>query len=120
MKIAVSAQGTDMTSHVDPRFGRAKNIIVVDTETGAHEAHDNTLNLNAMQGAGIQTAKNVADLGVGAILSGNVGPKAFSALNTAGIEVYTGISGTVADAVAAYKNGTLTKADKANVGGHWM
>jgi len=120
MKIAVSAQGSDMSSPVDPRFGRAKYFIVVDTETGVHEAHDNTLNLNALQGAGIQSAKNVADLGVGAILSGNVGPKAFSVLSTAGIDIYIGATGTVNDAVKAFKEGRLEKVGKANVEGHWM
>jgi predicted Fe-Mo cluster-binding NifX family protein len=120
MKIAVSAQGAGLDSPVDPRFGRARYFIVVDTETGGISAHDNTVNLNAIQGAGIQSAKNVADLGVRAVVTGNVGPKAFTALTAAGIEVYTGASGTVRYILDAFRAGKLSRADKANMEGHWM
>ena len=32
MKIAITSQGPDFSSQVDPRFGRAKNFIVVDKD----------------------------------------------------------------------------------------
>jgi len=119
MKIAISAQGTDLASEVDPRFGRAKYFIVVDTETNEFNVHDNAQNVNALQGAGIQAAKNVADTGAQAVVSGNVGPKAFATLNAAGIDMYVGMSGTVQDAVNAFKAGTLQKTQSANVGARW-
>ena len=119
MKVAFSAQGKDTTSQTDPRFGRAKYFVVVDSDTGSFTAHDNSQNLNAPQGAGIQSAKNVNDFGAEAVVSGNVGPKAYAALMSAGIAVYTGASGTVQDALEAFKAGALNKADKANVEGHW-
>ena len=120
MKIAVSSTGKDLNSTVDQRFGRAHIFVVVDTESGEYSAHDNTQNLNALQGAGIQSAKNVADLGVRAVVTGNLGPKAFATLQAAGIEMYTGFSGTVQEAVDAFKAGTIQKISKANVEGHWM
>lgn len=119
MKIAISAQGKDMESQTDPRFGRAKYFIVVDSETGAFTAYDNSQNLNAPQGAGIQAAKNVKDFGAETVISGNMGPKAFAALQTAGIAIYTGASGTVQEALEAFKAGKLNQAGKANVEGHW-
>lgn len=64
MKIAITAQEKELSSEVDLRFGRAKFLLVVDTETGDFEVHDNELNLNAVQGAGIQTGQNIANLGV--------------------------------------------------------
>jgi len=54
MEIAITATGKDISSNVDPRFGRAKYFIVVDTDTNESAAHDNAQNLNAAQGAGIQ------------------------------------------------------------------
>lgn len=120
MKIAVSSTGKDLNSAVDPRFGRARFFIVIDTETGAFSAHDNTQSMNALQGAGIQSAKNVADLGVQTVVSGNMGPKAFSTLHAAGIDIFTGASGTVQDALDAFNDGTLHKSGSANVEGHWM
>jgi len=120
MTIAISSMGRELSSMVDQRFGRARFFIVVDTETGDFTVHDNTQNLNAMQGAGIQSAKNVADLGVGAVISGNMGPKAFSTLQAVGIDMYTGASGTIQDAIDAFKAGTLQKSGKANVEGRWI
>ena len=120
MKIAVSSTGRELSSTVDQRFGRARFFIVIDTETGDITVHDNTQNLNAMQGAGIQSAKNVADLDVKAVISGNMGPKAFSALQAAGIDMYIGASGTVQDAIDAFKAGTLQKIGKASVEGRWI
>jgi predicted Fe-Mo cluster-binding NifX family protein len=105
---------------VDPRFGRAQWIITVDTETGDHEAHDNTINLNIPQGAGIQTAKNVADLQVTAVVTGNVGPKAYRTLAAAGIQVYLAGNQTVQQAIEALKKGTLQQVSQANVEGHWV
>ncbi|HUT62534.1 MAG TPA: NifB/NifX family molybdenum-iron cluster-binding protein, partial [Anaerolineae bacterium] len=106
MKIAISSQGKDMESAIDPRFGRTRYFIVVDTETGSFTLHDNEQNLNALQGAGIQAAKNVTDFGAQAVISGNIGPKAFATLNAAEIDVYTGAFGMVQDAVTAFKEGT--------------
>lgn len=119
MKVAVTAQGQELASTVDLRFGRAKWILVVDTETGEHQAHDNTVHLNAPQGAGIQTGQNVANLGVEAVITGNVGPNAFRVLNAANIKVFLAAQQTVEQAIAAFKEGRLQDAQQANVEGHW-
>lgn len=120
MKIAVTSQGENMQSLVDPRFGRAKLFIVIDTDTGASEVVDNRKNVNAAQGAGIQAARNVAELGVQAVVTGNIGPKAFSTLQAGGISIYIGAEGTVKDAVEQFKSGGLKQAGGANVAGHWV
>ena len=120
MKIAITAQGEQMQSPVDPRFGRAKWFIVIDTETGAFEAVNNKKNFNAAQGAGIQAGRNVAELGVGAVVTGNVGPKAFATLKAAGIDIHIGAQGTVQETFERFKAGALETAHGANVEGHWM
>lgn len=120
MKVAVSSSGADLASEVDPRFGRAANFIVVDTDTMAFEVVANTQNLNLPQGAGIQAGKTVVNSGAEVILTGNCGPKAFAVLQQVGIKVAVTVKGTVADAVAAYTNGELQHADSANVEGHWV
>ncbi len=119
MKVAVTAQGTDLNAPVDPRFGRAKYFVVVDTDTNQAEAFDNSINLNAAQGAGIQAGKKVVELGVNAILTGHVGPKAFATLQAGNIQIFTGATGTVAETVEAYKTGKLTQTASADVKGHW-
>ncbi len=119
MKVIVTAQGPGTESPVDPRFGRAKYFVLVDTETGEHAAHDNARNLNAAQGAGIQAAQCVARLGAEAVVTGHVGPKAFATLRAAGIAVYTGASGMVAEAIELLRAGQLQEAAQADVEGHW-
>jgi len=119
MKLVITSQGTDLASAVDPRFGRAKHFVLVDTETGKSSVHDNSQNLNAPQGAGIQAAQAVARLGAEAVLTGHVGPKAFTTLQAANIAIYTGASGTVKEAIEQFKSGQLAPASKADVQGHW-
>ncbi len=119
MKAAFTAQGPGLDSPVDPRFGRAKCFVVVDLDTGEQAVHDNAQNLNAAQGAGIQAARAVAELGASALVTGHVGPKAFATLRSAGIEVYTGAAGTVGEALEQFRRGALSTAEGADVEGHW-
>ncbi len=63
MKIAVTAQGGELTSELDPRFGRAKWFVIIDTETGEHEGLDNSTGVNASSGAGIASGQKIVDSG---------------------------------------------------------
>ncbi len=119
MKIAVTSKGTDLDSQVDPRFGRAAFILVVDTKTLEFEVLDNKDNVNALKGAGIQTASMVSEKGAEVLLTGFCGPNAFKTLAAAGIKVANDVSGTIRDAVRAFNDGSLVLSDKANVEGHW-
>ena len=119
MKIAVTSTGTDLDAAVDPRFGRAAYIIIVDSETFSFEALDNKENINALKGAGIQAARMVSDKGAGVLLTGYCGPNAFKALKAVEIDVANNASGTVKETVQAYLDGKLPLADKADVEGHW-
>ena len=119
MKILLTAKGKQINDEVDPRFGRAKFFILVDTETNEVTAHDNSHNLNAAQGAGIQAAQSVVRLGAEAVISGNVGPNAFQTLNAAGIKMYLCPQATVEEAVRKFKAGELKEVASANVQGHW-
>ncbi|MEW5947696.1 MAG: NifB/NifX family molybdenum-iron cluster-binding protein [bacterium] len=120
MKIAITSSGKDLDAQVDPRFGRAAGFIIYDLETGAFEYKDNSQNLNAMQGAGIQSAKHISDCGAGALITGHCGPKAFAGLKAAGVKIFTGAAGTVAEAIGKFKAGTLVEAKNPDVKGHWM
>jgi predicted Fe-Mo cluster-binding NifX family protein len=119
MIIAVSTQGEDLNGEVDPRFGRTKNFILVDSETMEFQVVENLQNLNLPQGAGIQAAQNVASHQPDVVLTGNCGPKAFKTLEAAGVQVVVGVSGKIEDAVHAYLQGEHEPAKEANVEGHW-
>lgn len=119
MKIAVTSTGRELTSEMDPRFGRAAYFLIVDPDTLDFEPVENSQNLNLPQGAGIQAGKTVANKRVDTLITGNCGPKAFRTLRAAGIRVITDVNGKVIDAVEKFKNGELEQADQANVEGHW-
>jgi len=119
MKIAISAEGQDLESPVDPRFGRAQWFIIADLETGGFEAINNEQNLNAAQGAGIQAAENVARHGASYLITGHCGPKAFRALSAAGIKIVVGVKGTVGEALERFERGELQAAEGPDVEGHW-
>jgi predicted Fe-Mo cluster-binding NifX family protein len=120
MKIVISAQGNDLESMVDPRFGRAAYFILYDTEEGKHEVIDNRQNAAAGQGAGVVTAQTVLKYKPDLIISGNLGPKAFQVLSAAGVKTALWSEGSVSEAIELAKNNQLKFADGANVAGHWM
>ena len=119
MKIAVTSQGPDLDSEVDPRFGRAAYIVFVDSETFASEAVDNSENARALKGAGIQAASMVSERGADVLLTGHCGPNAYKALKAGKVDVANNAAGTVRDAVEAYNAGKMPLAQDADVEGHW-
>jgi len=102
----VSATGNSIDSQVDPRFGRCAYFIVVDTDTMNCQSLPNAA-YDSPHGAGIQAAQIVANQNVQAVLTGMVGPNAHRVLSAAGIEIVTGVTGTVRDAIRRYKSGEL-------------
>ena len=108
MKICVTSTGDNLGADVDPRFGRCKHFIVVDTETMKFKSILNP-NINAAGGAGIQSAQLVAKEGVKAVVTGQVGPNAQQTLSSLGVEIYAGAAGKVSEAIKAFKDGKLSK-----------
>jgi predicted Fe-Mo cluster-binding NifX family protein len=111
MKIAVSALEPGLDSMVDPRFGRARWIVIYDTENERVESIDNRDNLNAVQGAGIKVAELVVEKGCQVVLTGHLGPKAFNVLKASNVKGYNNASSTVRKAIEAFKRGELDKAE---------
>jgi predicted Fe-Mo cluster-binding NifX family protein len=120
MKIAISSAGTTLNDQIDRRFGRAAMFIIYDLDLETFTVVDNAQNLNAAQGAGIQAAQHIVNAGVGALVTGHTGPKAFKVLEAAAIPVYLAEGGTVREAIDAFRSGTLAKISEADVEGHWV
>jgi predicted Fe-Mo cluster-binding NifX family protein len=118
VKIAFTTSGTDLNAPLDSRFGRAPKFLVYDLDHETFEVVDNRQNLNAAQGAGIQSAETVARLGVKALVTGHCGPKAFRVLSSAGIKIYSVVASTVGSALEAFRADRLTAMETADVDGH--
>lgn len=122
-KICVSSRGDNLDSQVDPRFGRCPYFLIIDMDTMEYEAIKNP-NIDAMGGAGIQSGQLVISKKVKTVLTGNVGPNAYQTLHTAGIQVFTGVSGTVKEAIEKFKKGDLkiakgpTTGERPSIGSH--
>lgn len=118
-KIAVSAEGPDLDDALDPRFGRAAGFLMVNPQTLEHEYVDNGASQAMAQGAGIQAAEIVARAGAKVVLTGYVGPKAFQALQAAGIRIAQNLQNlTVREAIERYASGKIEMATGPNRRGH--
>jgi predicted Fe-Mo cluster-binding NifX family protein len=118
MKIAISSTGKDLDAQMDPRFGRCQYFALVDPETMKFELIDNP-GLAAMGGAGVQAAQSVAQKGITALITGNLGPNAASALSATGIKVCLASGGTVRQVTEDFKAGKLKEVSGATVPSHF-
>ncbi len=106
MKVLITAYGNDISSPIDPRFGRCRFFIVWDSATGDFAAFDNK---NASgSGAGISSAQFAIDHGVQTVITGEVGPHAQQVLESADIAVHITRAPTVSEALKALKEGGNT------------
>lgn len=120
MKVAISASNNSLKSKLEQRFGRAQWFLIYDTDSNNYEFVENTQQLNAPQGAGIQSAGTVSRASVSAVITGHIGPKAYKVLDKAGVTIYLTDTSTVEDAVDEFKQGLLKKIHSPDVRGHWM
>jgi predicted Fe-Mo cluster-binding NifX family protein len=108
MKICISSKGDSVDSIMDPRFGRAAYFVITDIDTMESEIIEN-LAAASGGGAGIASGQMMADKGVEAVITGNVGPNAMNVLKAAKIEIYRGESASVQENIEKYKKGLLEK-----------
>ena len=109
MKIALSATGPSLDAMIDPRFGRATYLLIVETDTGELvESIDNSSRIATAKGAGIGAAALMANKGVQAILTGRIGPKAMPIVDKAQIQVVSNVNGPVQTAIQQFSGNTGT------------
>lgn len=115
IKIAISTNGPTLDDTVNPRFGRAPGFLIVDSQSLEFTYLDNGLSQTMSQGAGIQAAQNVAGSGAQVVLTGYVGPKAFTALEAAKVQIGQDVENmTVRKAVEEFNSGNITIASSPN------
>jgi predicted Fe-Mo cluster-binding NifX family protein len=105
--IALTVGTPDLDVEIEPRFGRAPFILLVDPDTMAWSSRENPAR-NAHGGAGIQVVQILDEHGVRDVISGEFGPKAHDALQAAGIRMHRcGFESTARQAVEALVAGGL-------------
>ncbi|MGV8026231.1 MAG: NifB/NifX family molybdenum-iron cluster-binding protein [Anaerolineaceae bacterium] len=117
MKIMITAASPSIDAGFDPRFGRCANFVVIETESMQWEAFANPA-IDAAGGAGTQAAQFAVEKQVSAVVSGNFGPNASSALNIAGIAMYVNkTQGSIRNVAESFKTGSLTNVNTPTVKG---
>jgi len=103
VKIFVSANGSTTDASLGQRFGLSPYFIIIHPQTMEFEAIPNPGG-SARGAAGIQAVVLAISKKVDVVITGYCSPTAMKYLNNNGIEVITGISGTVTQAVAQYRS----------------
>ena len=108
MKIVVTADGAGLDAPASRVFGRCQTYVFVETESMEVESVENPA-IDSPSGAGIEAAQFVVEQGVETVVTGNVGPNAFSVLEASGVPVYILKGGSVGEVVEAFKEGQLAE-----------
>ena len=110
MKIALSADGPNLEAKVGNRFGTSQYLAILDLETGDFEAVLNP-GASGQRGSGMQAVILAISKDVKTVFTGYCSPTAYNNLKANGIEVLTGLSGTVGEIIEKYKKGELKKSE---------
>jgi len=108
MRIVVTADGAGLDAPASTVFGRCRSYVFVETDSMEAETLENPA-IDSASGAGIQAAQFVVEKGAKAVVTGNVGPNAYSVLQASNVPVYLLEDGTVRDVVEAYREGELSE-----------
>ncbi len=113
MKICVTANDSGLEASVTPHFGRCKYFVIVDPDSMKSESIENGSG-SATGGAGVQAAQQVIGKGIDTLITGSVGPNAFSLLSSENVEMKIFTSGSVLEAINSYRSGSLDSIEAAN------
>ncbi len=107
MRVAVSSEGTTLEDRVHEQFGRCTTFLIVDTDTMECKDIENRF-ADSATGAGTACAEIIFNEQVQAVISGQVGPKAYEALRAGDVSIYLSPPGISArEAVRKYCDGLL-------------
>jgi len=116
-RVCVTSTGASAKDAVDPRFGRCAYFMVSNGPGAEFKAVENTAR-GLGNGAGIQAAQTLANMGIEVVLTGDLGPNAFRVLNATGIRAFRTNDGTVEQAASEFFQGRLVEIEGPTGPGH--
>jgi predicted Fe-Mo cluster-binding NifX family protein len=109
-KVCVPSAGRGgLEDLVGEHFGRVPTYTIYDSETGATDVVDNTS--EHAGGSGLP-ADILSHLGIDVLLCSGLGRRAIGILSENGIDVCVGVTGTVREALDAWKAGNVSSASE--------
>jgi predicted Fe-Mo cluster-binding NifX family protein len=116
MKIVISADGKGLESKIDATFHRCSFFLIVDMEKNSLKALENTTKDHPGE-IGATVGQIVSDQGIDAVITTNIGPRAFEIFEQYGIKMYQA-EGKIKDAIQQFIEGRLPEVTKATVVRH--
>lgn len=113
MRIVISATGRDLESNIDAIFHRCSFFLIIDMETNSLRALVNTIRDRPSE-IGATVGQIAANEGIDAVITANIGPRAFEIFEQYGIKMYQA-EGKINDAIKQFTEGKLTKITKPTV-----
>ncbi len=110
MKIAIATEGTNVSGH----FGKCENFTIAEIENSDVKSKVVVNTLGNQHGL---LPAFLASHNVNMVIAGGMGEGARQNLISNGIEIISGVSGNVDEAINAYLNGSLKSSD-AGCSGH--
>ena len=103
-KIAIPCAGNaDLQAQVSPHFGRCDSYAIVTLEGGMIKSTESVPNGEHSDCA--SPVRALAEKGVSLMLVGGMGMRPYLVFQQLGIEIRSGITGTVSDAIGSYLRG---------------
>ena len=105
--LLIASSGSNINSDVAVQFETSRNFIVVDPKTGEYKIYSNNWN-----SYNIDQAKNyIMKNNVEAVMTGTMNIDTYNILHSMNVAIYTGVTGTVDNAVEMYKNNKIMPAN---------
>jgi predicted Fe-Mo cluster-binding NifX family protein len=114
MSVAVTSMEDHLESAVSNARGRTRFILVVDAQGRLQEVIPCS-DREAVWGVGLSLAHLFVNRGVRAFLTPFCGPCCFETLRLVGVQIVTGIQGSVSQVLADYRSGNLEQAREPNI-----
>ena len=113
MKIGISATGRNIEeSDIDTTIHRCSFFLIIDTKTNSLKALINTIRDRPSE-IGAMVGQIVANEGIDAVITTDIGPRAFEIFERYGIKVYHA-KGKIKDAIKQFEGGKLSEITKAS------
>jgi len=106
--ITIASTGDSLNSSIDRTFGRAEKFIIYNLNDDTFTVIDNEY-AHSPSSAGTQTAWEMVERKVEAVITQGCGQKSLNILSSSNIKVFRNVKGTVKDAIEDFKKGKLNR-----------
>ena len=110
MLIAIPVRSQSADTTLNPHFGRSQHFAIVSSTGEGRSFYDNP-HADGEHGAGIRAAEFVVGLGVEAVISGSLGPKALNVLEEAGCACFAAEEADISCLLSRWRDGSLKRLD---------